>query len=81
MKCGFYGRGGKDDAGKYLLSSLQETPVVLHDYQLTENITPSTVVLSDPDYDNGHGERMFINSIGAAWDYQPDDLDDDFFSF
>jgi sugar/nucleoside kinase (ribokinase family) len=75
----FYGRGGKDEAGKYLLYSLQKTPVKLRDYQLTENITPSTVVLSDPDYDNGHGERMFINSIGAAWDYQPDDLDEDFF--
>ena len=75
----FYGRGGNDDAGRYLLSSLQKTPVVLQDYQLADNITPSTVVLSDPNYDNGHGERMFINSIGAAWDFQPDDLDDEFF--
>jgi sugar/nucleoside kinase (ribokinase family) len=75
----FYGRGGKDDAGKYLLYSLQKTPVKLRDYRLTENITPSTVVFSDPDFDNGHGERMFINSIGASWDYQPNDLDDDFF--
>lgn len=76
----FYGRGGDDEAGKYLLSSLQKTLVVLHDYQLAENITPSTVVLSDSSYDNGHGERIFINSIGAAWDYKPDDLDDDFFN-
>ena len=75
----FYGRGGKDEAGKYLLYSLQKTPVKLHDYRLTENITPSTVVLSDPGYDNGHGERMFINSIGAAWDFEPDTLDDEFF--
>jgi sugar/nucleoside kinase (ribokinase family) len=76
----FYGRGGNDDAGKYLLSSLQNTPVILHDYKLTENITPSTVVLSDPGYHNGNGERVFINSIGAAWDYKPDDLDDEFFN-
>jgi sugar/nucleoside kinase (ribokinase family) len=75
----FYGRGGNDEAGRYLISALQKTPVVLHDYQLTENITPSTVVLSDPNFDHGHGERMFINSIGAAWDYQPDDLDEGFF--
>jgi sugar/nucleoside kinase (ribokinase family) len=75
----FYGRGGNDEAGKYLISALQKTPVKLRDYRLTENITPSTVVLSDPGYDNGHGERMFINSIGAAWDYKPDDLDDEFF--
>lgn len=75
----FYGRVGNDDAGKYLIHSLQKTPVVLYDLKLTENITPSTVVLSDPGFDNGHGDRMFINSIGAAWDYKPDAMDDDFF--
>jgi sugar/nucleoside kinase (ribokinase family) len=75
----FYGKGGKDQAGKYLVEALSKTPVVLQDFTLNENITPSTVVLSDPNYDNGHGERMFINSIGAAWDYKPEDLDEDFF--
>lgn len=76
----FYGRGGNDEIGHYLLSSLKNTPVLLHDYKLIDNRTPSTVVLSDPSYDNGHGERMFLNSIGAAWDYRPDELDDDFFN-
>lgn len=75
----FYGRGGKDEIGHYLLSSLKETPVILQDYKLIDNRTPSTVVLSDPSYDNGHGERAFLNSIGAAWDYRPEDLGDDFF--
>lgn len=75
----FYGRAGNDAAGKYLLDSLHKTPVVLADFKLIDNITPSTVVLSDPGYDQNHGERMFINSIGAAWDFQPADLDDDFF--
>ncbi len=76
----FYGRGGNDEIGQYLLTSLSKTPVILKDYQLTDNRTPSTVVLSDPTYDNGHGERMFLNSIGAAWDCTPDQLDDDFFN-
>ena len=76
----FYGRGGTDKNGQYLLSSLGKTPVVLKDYKLIESRTPSTLVLSDPTYDNGHGERMFINSIGAAWNYTPDGLDDDFFN-
>ena len=76
----FYGRGGKDESGHYLLSLIKKTPVVLKDYKLIDNRTPSTVVLSDPSYDNGHGERMFINSIGAAWDYRPDELDTDFFN-
>jgi len=76
----FYGRGGNDEIGQYLLSALRKTPVVLKDYKLINNRTPSTVVLSDPSYDNGHGERAFLNSIGAAWDYRPDELDDDFFN-
>jgi len=76
----FYGRGGKDEIGQYLLSSLNKTPVILKDYQLIDSRSPSTVVLSDPSYDNGHGERMFLNSIGAAWDYRPDELDDNFFN-
>lgn len=75
----FYGRGGDDYAGRYLLSTLQKTPVVLADYKLVENITPSTIVLSDPSFDHGNGERMFINSIGAAWDYGPENLDEAFF--
>lgn len=75
----FYGRGGSDEQGKFLVNSLKKTPVVLKDYKLLIHQTPSTVVLSDPNYENGHGERMFINSIGAAWDYRPGELDDDFF--
>jgi sugar/nucleoside kinase (ribokinase family) len=75
----FYGRGGNDEAGEYVISALQKTPVVLKDFKLTDNYTPSTIVLSDPTYENGHGERIFINSIAAAWDYLPDELDDDFF--
>jgi sugar/nucleoside kinase (ribokinase family) len=75
----YYGRAGNDINGKYLVSALRKTPVVLNDFKLIENRTPSTIVLSDPSYDNGHGERMFINSIGAAWNYFPDELDNDFF--
>jgi sugar/nucleoside kinase (ribokinase family) len=76
----FYGRAGNDNNGMYLVSSLGKTPVVLKDFKLLQNRTPSTLVLSDPTHDNGHGERMFINSIGAAWDYYPEELDDDFFN-
>lgn len=79
-KVRFYGRGGKDELGEYLLASLRKTPVELKDFKLINNHTPSTIVLSDPYYDNGNGERMFINSIGAAWDYKPEDLDKDFFN-
>lgn len=75
----FYGRGGNDETGEFLLSALHKTPVVLKDFKLINNQTPSTVVLSDPGYAAGHGERMFINSIAAAWEYGPYNLDEDFF--
>jgi sugar/nucleoside kinase (ribokinase family) len=76
----FYGRGGNDENGKFLISSLQKTPVILKDYKQIKNQTPFTVVLSDPSFENGNGERMFINSIGAAWEYRPEELDSDFFN-
>ncbi|MDR1505691.1 MAG: PfkB family carbohydrate kinase [Treponema sp.] len=41
--------------------------------------TPRTDVLSDPSYNNGHGERTFINLIGAAGEFGPEDLGDGFF--
>ena len=75
----FYGYGGKDADGDFLLSSLMKTPVLIDKYKLSGKDTPSTVVLSDPSYDQGHGERIFINSIGAAWNYSPENLDDNFF--
>lgn len=75
----FFGRLGKDSNGEYLLMKLRKTPVNLDGLQFSDLATPNTIVLSDPDYDHGTGERLFINSIGAAWDMRSDDLDDGFF--
>ena len=75
----FYGRGGSDENGLYLQAALKESPVILPDYQLVAGYTPSTFVLSDPNFDNGHGERIFINTIGAANEFSPDALKDEFF--
>jgi len=76
----FYGRGGSDENGLYLQAALKESPVILQDYQLVAGYTPSTFVLSDPNFDNGHGERIFINTIGAANEFRPDSLKDDFYN-
>jgi len=76
----FYGCRGKDDKGDFLFSSLKLTPVDISNYKPIGTLTPATDVLSDPDYDNGHGERVFINTIGSAWDYLPEELDDAFFN-
>ena len=75
----FYGCYGPDENGSFLLSSLQKLPVNISHFKQMGNLTPSTDVLSDPSYDNGHGERVFVNSIGSAWDYSPENLDNDFF--
>lgn len=75
----FYGCHGPDENGHFLLSSLQKLPVDISRFKQMGTLTPSTDVLSDPSYDNGHGERVFVNSIGSAWDYSPENLDNDFF--
>jgi len=51
----------------------------MKDFKLINNRTPCTVVLSDPSFDSYHGERIFLNSIGAAWNYYPNELNDEFF--
>ena len=76
----FYGGRGADEAGEYLQSSLAKTPVNTNNYKQVNGATPSTVVLSDPGFHEGTGERIFINSIGAAGNYLPEYLDDRFFA-
>ncbi len=76
----FYGSCGNDEDGRYLREALKQTPVKINNYRTVNGATPSTIVLSDPGFNKGNGERIFINSIGAAWDYSPDNMDDDFFS-
>ena len=76
----FYGSKGRDEGASFIDQNLQRTPLKIGKYKVSEQqYTPFTDVLSDPDYDEGNGERMFINNIGAAWDLYPEDLDDAFF--
>ena len=76
----FFGQTGKDKTATRIFELLQKTPLDITNYQSDSNLpTPFTDVFSDPDFDNGHGERTFVNNIGAAWDYKPEDLPDEFF--
>lgn len=75
----FYGTRGNDSEGEFIKSLLEKTPLQADNYIVTSSETPSTAVLSDPDYDDGNGERIFINSIAAAWEYSPNELKDSFF--
>lgn len=76
----FYGGKGNDQGGTFIESKLAHTPLKIGKYKTTGQNTPFTDVLSDPDFDNGHGERIFINNIGAAWDFESSDLNDAFFA-
>ncbi len=76
----YFGTTGRDDSARRLRSLLSKTPLDISHYeQGSHKPTPFTHVLSDPGFDNGNGERTFINNIGASWDYGPDDLPDSFF--
>ena len=76
----FYGCRGDDEVGSHLAAALSRTPVNLAHYRIEPGKeTASTVVLSDPNYDGGHGERTFVNTIGASWNYLPTDIDESFY--
>lgn len=76
----YFGALGNDLAASKLRELIGRTPVILDHYETLEGATPKTIVLSDPDYNQGHGERAFINTIGVAGKYSPARLDPDFFS-
>ena len=78
-KVNFYGCKGADDGSVFIENMLAHTPLAIGKYKMGTQYTPFTDVLSDPDFDGGNGERVFINNIGAAWDFIPADLDDSFF--
>ncbi len=80
FKVRYFGGAGNDDTADFIFDLLKKTPLDISNYErIGERFTPFTHVLSDPSYDNNHGERTFINNIGAAWDFTPDLLNDDFF--
>jgi sugar/nucleoside kinase (ribokinase family) len=72
---------GADETADKIAEILRLTPLDTKNYLFDPgSITPFTDVLSDPEYDHGHGERTFINNIGAAWNYSPEQLTDQFFN-
>jgi sugar/nucleoside kinase (ribokinase family) len=77
----FYGGTGKDETAKLIFDLVRKTPLNVSDYKpISDKFTPFTDVFSDATYDNNLGERTFINNIGAAWDYSPELLGNDFFN-
>ena len=79
FRVAFFGGHGNDKTADELRDILAQTPLDVSAYRKVEGVTPFTVVLSDPNADNGHGERTFINNLGAVLHYGPSDLPDSFF--
>ncbi|MDO8951646.1 MAG: carbohydrate kinase family protein [Draconibacterium sp.] len=76
----FCGMGGNDEHTPQIFEMIQQTPLEITNYKTSPNKpTPTTDVFSDPNYDKGHGERTFVNNIGAAWDFIPELLVNEFF--
>jgi len=76
----YFGTAGKDKISKKIFDIVRETPLNIDNYlTIGANVSPFTDVFSDPSYANGHGERTFVNNIGAAWDYIPECINEDFF--
>ena len=76
----FYGNAGNDDISEDIFKMVQKTSLNISNYKRTgSKATSFTDVFSDATYDDGHGERTFINNIGAAWDCSPEMLSSDFF--
>jgi sugar/nucleoside kinase (ribokinase family) len=75
----FYGVRGDDETGELVSDALSRLPFDGARVSVVPAATPRTDVLSDPRYDGGHGERTFINLIGAAASFRSGDLEAGFF--
>jgi sugar/nucleoside kinase (ribokinase family) len=76
----YFGLAGEDEISGKIFEIVRKTPLNIENYLTSgANMTPFTDVFSDPSYANGHGERTFVNNIGAAWDYSQESLNNDFF--
>lgn len=77
---GFCGVRSDDEVGGILSCLLAKVPVGLSGYKVISGLeTASTTVFSDPSYDGGHGERIFLNTIGASWHYDASCIPESFY--
>lgn len=79
-KVRFFGIAGDDYNADLVFKLLQNSNLDITNYLSMEGrSTPFTDVYSDPEFKAGEGERAFVNSIGAAWDFSPSLISKDFF--
>ena len=75
----FFGAIGTDSQGQQIKEFLSRTPLSYELKEYPEEHSPSTVVLADPSQHSGKGERSFINTLGAARIYGPENVPEEFF--
>ncbi len=76
----FFGAQGDDPAGNEIKRFVDRTPVRA-DFRITRGVpSASTVVLADPEAQQGKGERTFINTIGAAGHISNQDIPESFYT-
>lgn len=79
-KVNYYGARGNDEIAGKIIKILENTTLNIENYIILDNSSPFTLVFSDPAYDKGSGERIFVNNLGAAEDFTIQFLDDNFFN-
>ncbi|MBK5247552.1 MAG: carbohydrate kinase family protein [Peptostreptococcaceae bacterium] len=76
----FHGAVGKDADADFVHSSIAKTPLKV-DFKIVSNQRTSTTdVFDDPSRRGGKGERSFLNTIGAAGFYRPEDIHSSFYN-
>ena len=75
----YFGVRGSDPTGDMFEEKITSLPFAETRLVRKNFPNPRVDVLSDPRYDNGSGERSFIYRSGAADEFYPGDLSDDFF--
>jgi sugar/nucleoside kinase (ribokinase family) len=75
----YSGAVGDDETGQWMLDRVAELPLTTPEFGVMEGETQVTLVLSDPAYDAGRGERSFIINLGASAMYGPEHVPDQVF--
>ena len=79
VEVSFHGAVGKDEEAQTIYSALKATPLRYELKKIENQRTATTDVFDDPLQRNGKGERSFINTVGAAGYFGPEDLPPSFY--
>ncbi|MDY0288371.1 MAG: carbohydrate kinase family protein [Sphaerochaeta sp.] len=79
IEVSFYGAVGDDEQARHVRAAIARTPLKGELKTVLGKRTATTDVFDDPSQRKGKGERSFINTVGAAGQYGPDDIPDAFY--